>query len=172
MDETITYKQNDWIVHRHHGVGRFDGLQSMDIGEEEKTYCKIDTSGSTIWIPEDKMTSEWLRPIASPSEIESAQRVLSSTPEPMSDNLKSRQSTIKNVQAIDSPASIAELLRDLWALKFENKTLPQIEEEALRRFTDCFVTEWSVCMDLPIEQVRTEFNQLIHKGQNRGSSSS
>jgi RNA polymerase-interacting CarD/CdnL/TRCF family regulator len=113
------------------------------------------------------MTSEWLRPIASPSEMEPAFRVLASAPNAMSDNLKGRQAQIKKVHAIDAPVVIAELLRDLWALKYVKKALSQVEEEALRRLTDCFVTEWSVCMDIPVEQAKVKFNELIHEGQNK-----
>ena len=105
--------------------------------------------------------------VADPSDIQSALHVLESAPIPMSDNLKTRQSRIKNVYASDKPVEIAELLRDLWALKHEKKTLSQIEEEALRRLTDCFVTEWSISMDQPSENVRQEFIELIYKGQNR-----
>ena len=67
----------------------------------------------------------------------------------------------------DHPAEIAELLRDLWALKHEKKSLSQIEEEALRRLTDSFVTEWAISMDQPSENVRQEFNELLYKGQTK-----
>ena len=144
----------------------------MDLGEEEKKYYRIDTYGSTIWFPEDKMTSEWLRPVASPSEIQSALLVLASVPENMPDNLKGRQKQIRDVHANDEPVVIGELLRDLWALKYEKKTLGQMEELALRRLTDCFLAEWSVCMDLPIEQVKLRFNELKHESRDKGAKSS
>jgi RNA polymerase-interacting CarD/CdnL/TRCF family regulator len=165
VPESKTYKPGDWVVHRHHGIGQIESMQMMDISEQAKMYCKIETHGSTIWLPEEMMPSEWLRPIASPSDIQPALEILRSTPRPMSDNLKSRQSLVKNMNTNDEPVVIAELLRDLWALKKEKKSLSQIEEEALRRFTDCFLAEWSASMKVTIEGAKQEFEELLQTGQ-------
>lgn len=170
MTALKTYAVDDWVVHRHHGIGQIESMKRMNVGEQEKLYCRIDTHGSTIWLPEEKMTSKWLRPIASPSEIQSALKILRSPPDPMSDNIKGRQSQIKNTNTNDDPVVIAQLLRDLWALKKEKKALYQMEEEALRRFTDCFIAEWSVSLDISIERTKQEFNEMLYIGQVQPSS--
>lgn len=111
------------------------------------------------------MNDEWLRPIASAADFRQALTVLKSEPEPMSDKLNSRKNRIKNLDTSDSPVEIAELLRDLWALKKVKKTLSQAEEEALRRLTTCFLAEWSQSLDISIEEAREEFDGMLQIGQ-------
>ena len=72
---------------------------------------------------------------------------------------------IKNINSNDEPAVIAELLRDLRALKKEKTTLPQTEEAALRHFTDCLVSEWAVSMDITRDEAQQQFEDLIRLGR-------
>jgi RNA polymerase-interacting CarD/CdnL/TRCF family regulator len=163
--QASTYTTGDWVVHLQHGAGRIESLEKKGIGEKSKTYCKIKAHDITIWLPADKMNDEWLRPLASLQDIQRALEVLKKPPQPMSDNLNSRKGRIKKTDANDEPVVIAELLRDLWALKKEKKMLSQAEEAALRRFTGCFLAEWSVGLDVPIEEARQEFERLLQMGR-------
>lgn len=166
MPELKTYAPGDWVVHRHHGIGKIESTETKNIGDQSNTYCKIRTFNSTIWLPAEKMNEEWLRPLASPSEIYKALDILVSPPRPAPDNINSRKSRVKKVDSNDAPAEIARLLRDLLALKREkNKNLIQAEREALRHFTDCFLAEWSVSADIPIEEAKQEFEELVHNGR-------
>ncbi len=156
-----TYSPGTWVVHRHHGVGQIESKETKRIGEQAKIYYKIQTFNSTIWLPEKKVNDEWLRPLATSAEIKQALKVLRSQPLPMSENLNTRKSQIQKVNSNAAPAEIAELLRDLRALKKKRKTLPQMEEAALRHFTDCFLTEWSVSMDLTVEEAKRKFDKIF-----------
>jgi RNA polymerase-interacting CarD/CdnL/TRCF family regulator len=157
----MTYAPGDWVVHKRHGAGQIESLEEIVVEDTSGVYCKIRTTNVTVWLPEEKMNDEWLRPIAAPADFRQAIEVLNSPPEPMADNLNSRKSRIKNLDTSDTPAEIAELLRDLWALKKEKKTLSQAEEEALRRFTSCFQAEWSISLEIPIEEAQEEFETMI-----------
>jgi len=170
MDSVIvadleTYAPGDWVVHRRHGAGKIESLEEKAVGETKSTYCKIRTNTITVWLPAEKMNDEWLRPIAPSAEFRRALDTLSSPPQPMSDTLNSRKKRIKNVDTSASPVEIAELLRDLWALKKLKKTLSQAEEAALSRFTNCFLAEWSQSLRVPISEAKEEFNRAIQVGQ-------
>jgi RNA polymerase-interacting CarD/CdnL/TRCF family regulator len=163
--EVSEYIPGDWVVHRQHGLGQIKSLEEKHIGEKTNTYCKIRTPSVIIWLPIEKMNEKWLRPLASPGEIEAALEVLQQAPEPMSDNLNNRKNRIKKLDSNDEPVKIARLLRDLWALKKKKKTLSQAEEEALRHFTNCFLAEWSVCLDGTMEDTKEEFEALLQIGR-------
>ena len=165
MPERQTFSPGAWVVHRHHGVGQIKSTETKRIGEQSNTYCKIKMFNSTIWLPVDKVNEDWLRPLATPADIQRALEILKSPPQPMSDNLNSRKSRIKEVDSNDAPAVIAELLRDLWALKKEKKTLSQAEEAALNHFTNCFLTEWSVSEKGTVEEVKQKFESLLRQGR-------
>jgi RNA polymerase-interacting CarD/CdnL/TRCF family regulator len=165
--EASEYILGDWVVHRQHGLGQIKSLEEKHIGTKTNTYCKIRTPNVIIWLPIEKMNEEWLRPLASPGDIEAALEVLQRPPKPMSDNLNNRKNRIRKVDSNDAPVEIARLLRDLWALKKAKKTLSQAEEEALRHFTGCFLAEWSVCLDGTMEDTKEEFEALLQIGRQK-----
>lgn len=159
--DSSQYQPGDWVVHRQHGLGEIVGIEKKFIGDSENTYCKIKTPNVIVWLPVEKMNDEWLRPLASPDDIEQALEALGAPPKKMSDNLNIRRSQINKVDSNDHPVIIAELLRDLWALKKVKKTLSQVEEEALRHLTDCFLTEWTVSLEGTTEGAKQEFEKRL-----------
>lgn len=166
MSNLTTFAPGDWVVHRHHGIGMLRSARETAIGDEANTYYKIKTFNSTVWLPVDKANDKWLRPLATPAEMEQALQVLGSPPRPMSKNRNKRLATITAVDSNDPPVAIAELLRDLCELKREKRgNLSKPERDALRRFTDCFLAEWSVCCGISVEVAAQEFERLIRLGQ-------
>ena len=163
MPESQLYAAGAWVVHRDHGIGQVKNIETKSIGGKANTYCKIQTFNSTLWLPTTKMGDEWLRPVATLDEIKSALKILKKVPEPMANNLNSRKSRIQGVDSNDSPAVVAELLRDLWGFKRQKKNLSQAEEKALRHFTDCFLAEWSVSAEISVEEAKKRFNELLYK---------
>lgn len=164
ISELKAYDLGDWVVHRNHGIGKIESIERKRLGGQENVYCKIQTPDSMIWLPIKKANSNWLRPVAAPAKIKQAQEVLKSAPQPLPDNLNGRKSWINKVNSNDKPEVIAELLRDLRAFKKEKKTLAQAEEAALRHFTDCFVAEWAVSMDITMDEASQKFEKLIEIG--------
>jgi RNA polymerase-interacting CarD/CdnL/TRCF family regulator len=160
-EETQAYSPGDWIVHRHHGVGQIKGTEVMHIEGRKNTYCRIQTRDSTIWIPTEKLNGDWLRPLASPAEIQLALEVIRSPPHAMDADPTKRKSRINNVKPNHSPVVIAEILRDLWAHNKEKKQVSQSDVEALRHLTDLFLSEWSVCMDLEMGVIKQQLNDML-----------
>lgn len=165
MPDMETYAPGDWVVHRRHGAGQIVSCKEIVVEDTKNSYCKIRTPSVTVWLPVEKMNDDWLRPIAPAADFRRALQVLRSPPQPMADNLNGRKSRIRNLDTSDSPVEIARLLRDLWALKKEKKTLSQVEEDALRRFTSCFQAEWAVSLDTPIEEAKEKFAAMLLIGQ-------
>jgi CarD family transcriptional regulator len=167
VSDMETYAPGDWVVHRRHGAGKIESCAELVVEDTKNSYCKIQTHSVTVWLPVEKMNDDWLRPIASAADFRQALKVLRSPPQPMADSLNSRKSRIRNLDTSDSPVEIARLLRDLWALKKEKKTLSQVEEEALRRFTSCFQAEWAISLGTPIEEAKEEFAAMLLIGQQK-----
>jgi len=160
-DKTKAYAPGDWIVHLHHGVGQIEGNETKVIRERENTYCKIKTRDSTFWIPTDKLKDEWLRPLASPADIKQALEALGSPPRTMDADPTKRNNQIKKAKLNYSPLVMAKMIRDLWEHKKMKKTFPTADMDALRYFTDRFLTEWSVCMNLEMEAVEQQLNEIL-----------
>ncbi len=159
--KTQVYSPGDWIVHRNHGVGQIEGTEVMHLGGRENTYYKIQTRASIFWIPLERLNADWLRPLASPAEMQQALEVLKHSPRAMDADPTERKSQINKIEPINSPVDIAEILRDLSAHNKEKKQVSQTDAEALRHFTDLFLAEWSVCMNLEMEVVSQQLHDLL-----------
>ena len=136
VPEMETFAPGDWVVHRRHGAGQIESCEEIVVDDTKNSYCKIRTPSVTVWLPVEKMNDEWLRPVAAENDFRRALKVLRSPPQPMADTLNGRKGRIRSVDTSDAPEEIAELLRDLWALKKEKKTLSSIFSSS-RSFLNC-----------------------------------
>ena len=159
--KTQTYTLGDWIVHRSHGVAQIEGAEVLHIGGQKRSYFRIQARKSTFWMPPGKMNTDWLRPLASPTEIKQALGVLGRDPRRMDADYTKRRSRINNIKPNNAPAVIAEILRDLSARHKERKQLSQTDLEAVRHFTHLFLAEWSVCMNLEMDVVEQQLSNLL-----------
>jgi RNA polymerase-interacting CarD/CdnL/TRCF family regulator len=159
--KTQAYSPGDWIVHRLRGVGQIEGTEVMDIGGGENTYYRIQTQDSMFWLPQEKLNADWLRPLASPAEIQQALEVLRHSPSAMDTDPIERKNRIKKVKQNFSPVVIAEILRDLWAHNKAKKQVSQTDLEALRYFMNFFLAEWSVCMDLEVGAAKQQLTDML-----------
>lgn len=137
----------------------------MKIGGRENVYYEVETRASTLWLPEQQMNDEWLRPLASPEELDEALTVLGSAPQPLENDTYKRRGHIMTIRAGDMPTVVAALLRDLWARRRAKKSLSMDEESILRHLTDCFLTEWSLLTGLEPEAAGREFEALLRDGR-------
>jgi RNA polymerase-interacting CarD/CdnL/TRCF family regulator len=121
---------------------------------------------SELWVPQDKLNDDWLRLVASLPEMQEALAVLGSPPKDINANPTARKrhlGRLKNLALNDTAAATAALVRDLWAFKKRRKYLSQTEEDALRQLKGCFLAEWSVCMQLPMDEVEQRFTTILNQ---------
>lgn len=161
------YRPGDWIVHRRHGVGQIQALEVKQISGEETAYYKLKTQNSLVWIPIDKSNGRRCRPLSSPIEFRQALDVLQRPPRRMEPNFNKRKSRIQEVYSANSPLAIARLLRDLWGRQTRRKSLSNTEQDALRRFTDRFLAEWSACMNVEMDEARQKLYDMLRQSQQR-----
>lgn len=169
MENSAAFLPGEWVVQRHHGPGLVKGSRIMKIGGQENVYYEVETRASTVWLPEEQMNDEWLRPLASPEELDEALAVLRSAPQPLESNSYKRRGHIMKISAGDLPRVVAALLRDLWARRKAKKSLSMYEENILRHLTDCFLTEWSLLTGLELEAAGREFEALLRAGRKKAN---
>lgn len=160
---TPTFSPDDWIVHRHYGIGRVKAVETKAIGEEETTYYKIEAhNDSTIWVP---VTSEeeLLRPAASEDEFAEAVAVLKRPSRKMNNHFQTRIARIREVSREGNPVMLARTVRDLWARRSRRGQLSNTEESAWRRLVDRLIAEWTVSMDLDETQVNQQLYKLLEE---------
>jgi RNA polymerase-interacting CarD/CdnL/TRCF family regulator len=162
-DEVAFYEPGDWIVHLHHGVGEIESIEKRELGGSTTTYYKVVTNNSTLWVPLDKAENRWFRPLATRDEFDQVFAILQRPPRKMHSNHNTRKKRINTVKSEGSLQETARIIRDLWARRVEKSRLNNTEERALRRFTDRFLREWAVSMDMDEEEAREEMQSMLQK---------
>ena len=158
---TCTFSPDDWIVHRHYGIGQVKAVETKAIGEEETTYYKIDAhNDSTIWVPIDS-EEDLLRPAASEEQFAEVVQVLKRPSRKMNAQFQTRIARIRKVSREGNPVMLARTVRDLWARRNRRGQLSNTEETAWRRLVDRLIAEWTVSMDLEEDQANQKLYTLL-----------
>lgn len=163
MNQQPSLTTGDWIVHQYYGVGQLKGKETKQIGGKEGTYFRLEMSNTTIYIPEERLKSDWFRPIAPADKLKEVREILGRPAQKMAGNFNTRKSRIKKAMSENSIVSIARIVRDLRARRKKRKTLSQTEDTALRELTGRLLAEWAVAMDMNEEEAREKLNNLLEK---------
>ena len=56
MQSFSDFKTGDYVVHENHGIGKFLGIQALEVQGEQKDYLKIKYSGTDLlYVPVEQM---------------------------------------------------------------------------------------------------------------------
>ena len=163
MAKGPTFSKGEWIVHHYYGVGQVKGVEKKVLDGNEMRYYKVKTRNSQYWVPVESEDNSRLRPLSSPQDIKKIARILRRKPSEMDPDHMQRKRVIREVLAEGSLLDMARLIRDLSARQVTKKLNPT-EEDALKRFRDRLVREWSVCLELEMEEANEEFQKALDKG--------
>ncbi len=137
------FSTGDWIVHTHHGIGQVITREGKTFEGEEKEYLRIKTGDSEYWLQVDNLDVDYIRPLASLSQIKKALTLIKTQPDVLAGDYKIRRKEIGvalNDVALEAKAC---LIRDLTERK-RVKSLNITEGEVLEQLKTDFLTEWSL----------------------------
>lgn len=153
------FRQGDWIVHHQYGPGQIVGREKKLIEGESVSCYRVETANSVLWLPEDAEFKTRIRPIAAPSTMRKAIRILKGPADPMASAFHKRRQRIREDSLDGSLMTTATLIRDLYGRK-GRRSLNENELRSLQRLSEYFVLEWSLSFDIPLEEARQAFNAL------------
>ena len=166
MDPQASHAVGDWLVHQYYGVGQLKGKEKKNIGGVEGTYFRLELDRSTIYIPENKLNSDWFRPVSSQTKLDEVTEILSRPAKKMDGRFTSRQSMIRKVMSENSIVNIARVIRDLSGRRRRRKSLSKTEDSALRELTARLLSEWSVALGLDESEAREKLRALLEEDSN------
>lgn len=161
---TALRSEDGWVVHRTYGVGQVEGKETKSISGEPADYYRIRMKNGSVWVPIEDFTEEHFRPLASEYEFKEALDVLKQPPRPMASHFKSRKKRINEVASTNSLLDVARLVRDLSGRRAQ-RSLSNTEGQALRRFTERLLVEWSKCRDIEIDDARQRLRALLRRSE-------
>jgi CarD family transcriptional regulator len=158
-----TFSKGDWIVHHRYGIGRIRRTEQKVLSKNKAKYFRVETEGSVFWVPVEEELNGRIRPLSSPSQLREAINCFKKPADKMASNYKQRRQRINEAIATNTLLIRCKVQRDLSAMQ-ERKPLSIGEKQILDLFQNLLLQEWSLCMDLPIKEVRCQFQQLLGKG--------
>ncbi len=155
------FEVGDWVVHNWYGVGEIKKIEERPIHGEDKQCYKVKTKDAIYWLPVKNSVNDRTRHVVNKSRFKKALSALKSTPEKMAKNYRTRNAKIREVlMESGSLIKMAALYRDIMGLR-EKKKLNTTEKNAVEKIRERIVREWSICRDVPLEEARSKFQQIV-----------
>jgi CarD family transcriptional regulator len=160
------YAEGDWIVHLHHGVGQVQAIETKCVAGENADYYKVEAKDRTFWLPVERDEAKHIRPVATPSQLYSALKILKKPPEELESDYRSRQRQLKEVKSEGSLNSVCRIVRDLSARRFA-KSLNSTEEKIFDFFKTILLREWSLSAEVSVEDARKGLRRLLKESRSQ-----
>lgn len=165
MTETIkNFSIGDWIVHLHYGVGQIKKVEVKPLHGEKVECYRVRTKVGTYWLPMDQDENPRIRPLTSPEGIKRGLEILHRQPRDIDMDYKQLKKRIDEVKSEGSFVSMARLLRDLSARCMVKK--PNVlEEQTIKSFSEQFLKEWSLQMDISMDLAQAQLHNILQQTQ-------
>ena len=163
LEKQAKFTTGDWLLHCYFGAGQVMGIETKQVSGGEKSYYKIETSNSTLWLPIEGLDEDKIRPISTPEEFEEAINELRSPPDEMDPIAPERKKKIEEVKLANIPAETARLVRDLWERQWSERGLYDWEREAWRFLSSRLVQEWTLCVGISAVEARQLLIQMLRQ---------
>lgn len=161
----MTFKIGDRVIHPQHGVGQVVKLEErqFDPGVMRQYYEISIGEGGTIWVPTDLSVSG-LRNLAKKSEVENCRQILVSRPVPLTDDVRTRQSTLATRLKQGTILTQCEVVRDLFAYG-EHKSLYGSMAGFFKQTQNVLCQEWAIVEGVTLSEAVQEVNALLDKSR-------
>jgi RNA polymerase-interacting CarD/CdnL/TRCF family regulator len=154
-------ESGDWFVHAHFGAGLVKGQEVKCVGEQEQSYYELETAVCTLWLPEEQLFGQKVRPLADRKAFQEVMDLLKEPSEEMSSDANKRKQRIKAVKTANEPADTAGLIRDLWVREQAEGKLYDWERQAWRELCANLIQEWALCLGISGEEARRQVYQVL-----------
>ena len=162
-----TFKIGDMAVYRKHGVAVITGIETVELyGSLQNVYVLevLDSKRpmpERLRIPVEKVNSVGLRSLISEDEVDEVYEILRERPSRFDQQTwNRRQRKYKEKLNTGSIYDLAEILRDLYLLKF-TKTLSYGEKLMLDEAQELLVRELAIVRTKEKKDIETEIGEMF-----------
>ena len=155
----------DKVVHPTHGAGLVTGIKEQDLLEQYHRYYVIDLAVDhrTLMIPVGKAEEIGLRSISREAVLSKVWRTLSRTGEELFDDYKKRQARIQEKLKTGDVIKVAEVIRDLSALKREDH-LTSFDTKLLERAQQFLSSEVALVEGVQVSEAERMIFETVDNG--------
>jgi len=155
----------DKVVHPTHGAGLVKGIKKQDLLEQYHRYYIIDLAFDhrTLMIPVSKAEEIGLRSISQQAALSQVRNTLSAAAETLPDDHKRRQEHIQEKLKTGDAIKVAEVIRDLSALKREDH-LTSFDTKLLERAQQFLVCEVALAEGVQASEAERMISETLGNG--------
>jgi len=155
----------DKVVHPTHGAGQVTGIKEQDLLEQYHRYYVIDLAvdDRTLMIPVSNAREIGLRSISREAALSKVWRTLSGAGESLSDDYKKRQERIQKKLKTGDVIKVAEVIRDLSALKHEDH-LTSFDTQLFERAQQFLASEVALIEGVQVSEAERMIYETLDNG--------
>jgi CarD family transcriptional regulator len=155
----------DKVVHPTHGAGLVKGIKEQDLLEQFHRYYVIDLAvdDRTLMIPVSNAEEIGLRSISQKPVLSQVWHTLDATAETLSDDYKKRQKRIQEKLKTGNAIKVAEVIRDLSALKREDH-LTSFDTKLLERAQQFLASEVALVEGVQVGKAEQMISETLDNG--------
>ena len=161
----LKLNKGDLLVHATHGIGEVMDICSRNIAGEETSCLEIKTSDLTYFLPIYDTNVHHIRHVSSSGNFKEALSTISSTPGPISEDFRVRNTYINDEIAKGTLSSKAVLIRDM-NCRNAKKGYDVNENTTLKRLKQQFVDEMMLACKLNRPSAQAKLDSALQKSSN------
>lgn len=161
----MNFNRGDQVVHHSFGVGRVVSIEGRNFtGNRPRLFYRVEFPKTTIWVPVGSPPSRGLRPITPKSQLNHFRDLLTSSPESLSVDVRTRHEELEDRSGEGTFEALCQIVRDLGAWN-QKKPLNNFEKALLKRSRASLVEEWSFTSGLAVNETIEEIDSCLQKGK-------
>jgi len=162
---TEMFDIGDKVVHPTHGAGRVTGIRKEDLLDQYHRYYVIDLTvdDRTLMIPVSKAEEIGLRSISQEAALSRVWHTLGAAAETLSDDYKKRQERIQEKLKTGDAIKVAEVIRDLSALK-RGDHLTSFDTKLLERAQQFLACEVALVEGVQVSEAERMISEMLDNG--------
>jgi CarD family transcriptional regulator len=152
----------DKVVHPTHGAGWVKGIKKQDLLEQYHRYYVIDLAADdrTLMIPVSNAEEIGLRSISQEAALSKVWHTLDATAKTLSGDYRERQKRIQEKLKTGNAIKVAEVIRDLFALKHEDH-LTSFDTKLLERAQQFLACEVALVEGMQVSEAERMISETL-----------
>jgi RNA polymerase-interacting CarD/CdnL/TRCF family regulator len=158
------YEIGEAVVHPHRGAGIIVDIIERTMEDQTVSYYKIELLSKTstsLMLPAERAAALGVRAAIPPEELPTIWKTLTSSPEALPKNSRTRFRQLKEkIEALD-PVQTAEVVRDINRLREEDGTLKTRDKQIYQEAMMFLAGEVAATREIPLSQAESEIRERL-----------
>jgi CarD family transcriptional regulator len=159
-EQKLSFQVGDQVIHWVYGLGEIVRLDEKKLAGRSNRYYVVQIRDLTIWVPLNAAGEHSLRFPTPAEDFQKLFRLLASPAEPLETDRYKRKTQVMELLKDGTLASTCRVVRDLVDYKRHHK-INDNDNAILERARNFLLNEWSVALDVPIQQAEREMKALL-----------